>query len=555
MLSSLYIENIAVIEKTDIELYQGLNILTGETGAGKSIVIDAINAVMGHRTSKDIIRNGANNATVFATFTGINDVVKNKLEENGYNTEDDELVISRTLTLSGKNNCRINGKPANVSFLRELGLNLINIHGQHESYELFSADTHINYIDNLADNRDLLNEYSEAYNEYKRITKEYNDFLKSESNREQRIDILSFQVNELEQACVTVGEIEALSDERRVLMNAEKIISALHKTKNYLDGNHSSGAVDILDDAVASLQKASELNPEFEPIFNRLNDLYYEIQDVGNDINQAISDSEANPYRLEEIEERLDLLNKLTRKYGKTEEDVLLFLDNAKNELNMLLKFDDNASELKRKCTLAKNRAQNIADKLTESRKRTAVDFENKVKAEMNYLDMPGVELVVSQEKTELTDNGQDRIELLISANPGEAPKPVAKIASGGELSRMMLAIKTVLASTDVIDTLIFDEVDTGVSGSAAQKVGLKLKEVSDSRQVICVTHQAQIAALADCHFLIKKNIRDGRTFTDISLLDTDGRLRELARILDGVQVTDTALAHAEKLMNYNNRD
>lgn len=551
MLNSLYIENIAVIEKTEIELYPGLNILTGETGAGKSIVIDAINAVMGHRTSKEIIRNGADNATVFASFSDINDIVKSKLAENGYTLEDDELVISRTLSHTGKNTCRINGRPANVSLLRELGLNLINIHGQHESYELFSPDTHITYIDNLADNSVLLSEYKAQYIEYKRLSKEYDAFIKSEENREQRIDLLSYQVNELEEADISVGESEALSDERRVLMNAEKITSALHKAKEHLDGNNSSGAVDILDDAVTSLQKASDLNPEFENIFNRLNDLYYEVQDVGNDISQAIEESEENPYRLEEIEERLDLLNKLSRKYGKTEEDMLAFLDNAKSELEKLQKFDENANELKQMCAEAKAKTQAVADKLTKSRTNTARDFEKRVKKEMTFLDMPGVELVVSQKKTELKDNGQDQIELLISANPGEAPKPVAKIASGGELSRMMLAIKTVLASSDVIDTLIFDEVDTGVSGSAAQKVGLKLREVSESRQVICVTHQAQIAALADSHFLIEKNVRGGRTFTEIKLLDTNGRLSELARILDGVNVTDTALAHAQKLMDY----
>lgn len=553
MLNSLYIENIAVIEKTNIELYPGLNILTGETGAGKSIVIDAINAVMGHRTSKEIIRNGADNATVFATFSDINEIVKNKLLENGYTLEDDELVISRTLSQTGKNTCRINGRPANVSFLRELGLNLINIHGQHESYELFSPDTHITYIDNLADNSGLLTEYKARFNEYKTLSKEYDEFIRSEENREQRIDLLSYQVSELEEADISLGERDALSDERRVLMNAEKITSALHKAKEHLDGNNGAGAVDILDDAVTSLQKASDLNPSFESIFNRLNDLYYEVQDVGNDISQAIDESEENPYRLEEIEERLDLLNRLSRKYGKTEEDMLAFLDNARAELVKLQMFDENANELRQKCLNAKDMAQNVADKLTKSRKDTARDFENRVKKEMNFLDMPGVELVVSHTKTELKENGQDQIELLISANPGEAPKPVAKIASGGELSRMMLAIKTVLASTDVIDTLIFDEVDTGVSGSAAQKVGLKLKEVSESCQVICVTHQAQIAALADSHFLIQKNVCGGRTFTEINLLDTNGRLSELARILDGVNVTHTALAHARKLMDYNN--
>lgn len=553
MLTSLYIENIAVIEKSNIELNTGLNILTGETGAGKSIVIDAINAVMGQRTSKELIRNGAENATVFATFTDVNDIVKQKLSENGYDTDEDELVISRTLSTSGKSTCRINGRPCNVGFLRELGLNLINIHGQHESYELFYPETHITYIDNLADNSAFIDEYRTAYKEYKSLDKQLRDFLSSEENREQRIDLLTYQVDELDNAAIEEGEIESLSDERRVLMNAGKITASLHKAKAYLEGNSTSGVIDMLDDAVTALGKASDLNPEYERIFNRLNDLYYEIQDTDNDISEAIDESEENPYRLEEIEQRLDFLGKLSRKYGKTEADMLEFLENARAELNKLLQFDENANELKAQRDTAFQNAQKLADKLTESRENTARDFEKQVKKELTFLDMPNVNLVISQEKCELNSNGQDKIELLISANPGEPAKPVAKIASGGELSRMMLAIKTVLASTDMIDTLIFDEVDTGISGSAAQKVGLKLKEVSASRQVLCVTHQAQIAALSDSHLLIQKNVKDGRTYTDIKLLDYDGRLRELARILDGVRVTDTALAHAEQLINYNN--
>lgn len=552
MLNSLFIENIAVIEKSNIELYSGLNVLTGETGAGKSIVIDAINAILGQRTSRDIIRNGAESATVFATFSDVNDIVKAKLSENGYDLEEDELIISRTLSLSGKNTCRINGRPANVSFLRELGLNLVNIHGQHESYELFSPETHIKYIDNLADDEKLIEEYQSAYKEYRKLKIQLNDFIKSETNREQRIDVLSYQVEELENADIKIGEIQSLGEERHILMNVEKVTSALRSAKNKFEGNNTSGVIDNLDDAVTSLGKASDLNPQLTELFNRANDLYYELQDVGNEISNAIDEIEENPYRLEEIEERLDLLNKLSRKYGNTEEEMLEFLDNANSELQQLLKFDENVSELKEKCENSRLRAKALADKLSEIRKNTARDFEKKVKAEMSFLNMPGVEIIVSQTQGGLSDIGQDDMEILISANPGEEPKPVAKIASGGELSRMMLAIKTVLASTDLIDTLIFDEVDTGVSGSAAQKVGMKLKEVSKSRQVICVTHQAQIAALADSHFLISKNVKDNRTYTDIKLLDYNGRLSELARILDGVNVTDTALAHAEKLMDYN---
>ena len=551
MLNSLYIENIAVIEKSNIDLFQGLNIITGETGAGKSIVIDAINAIMGQRTSKDIIRNGADSATVFATFSDVNTAVINKLEENGYSLDEGELVISRTLTLSGKNSCRINGKPCNVSFLRELGLNLINIHGQHESYELFSENTHINYIDNLAGDSDLISEYKTAYKEYKKLKKELHAFETDDSQREQRIDILTYQVNEIEQACIEVGEKEALQEERRILMNCEKITSSLYKSKSYIEGANSSGALDSVDDALAALQKASNINSQYEALSNRLSELFYELQDINNEISEAIDESEANPYRLEEIEERLDLLNKLSRKYGATEEEILEFYSTSKAELDKLLKYDDNRNELINECRKAKQKAQNLADELSLVRSKTARSFEKAVKSEMVFLDMPNVNLVVSQGTVELSDNGQDKIELLISANVGEEPKPVAKIASGGELSRMMLAIKTVLASSDIIDTLIFDEVDSGVSGSAAQKVGLKLKEVSKSRQVLCVTHQAQIAALADSHYLIAKNVKDGRTYTSVTLLNYDQRVRELARIIDGVNVTETALAHAEKLMDY----
>lgn len=552
MLTSLYIENIAVIEKTNIDLYPGLNILTGETGAGKSIVIDAINAIIGQRTSKEIIRTGSDSASVYATFTDINQTVVNKLEKNGYSLDDGELVISRSITVSGKNNCRINGKPCNVSFLRELGLNLINIHGQHESYELFSPDTHINYIDNLADDIGLISQYKSAYSNYKKLKKELKDFESDYEKREQRIDILTYQVNEIDEADIQIGEKESLEEERGILMNFEKTALALHKSKALIEGSDTNGAIDIIDDAAASMKKASMLNPEFENLSTRLTDLYYELQDINNEISNVIDESEANPFRLNEIEERLDLLNKLSRKYGSTEEEIISFLENARTELETLLRYDHNHEELIKTYSKAKAETQALADKLSEMRSITARNFEKKVKAEMVFLNMPDVELIVSQGTVELGDNGQDDIELLISVNPGEEPKPVSKIASGGELSRMMLAIKTVLADSDIIDTLIFDEVDTGISGSASQKVGLKLKEVSKSRQVICVTHQPQIAALADSHYLISKNIQNGRTFTNIKLLDYNERIHELARIIDGVNITETALAHAEKLINYN---
>jgi len=554
MLNSLYIENVAVIEKTDIELFDGLNILTGETGAGKSIFIDAINAVMGQRTSKEIIRNGADSATVFATFTNVNDAVIETLSDNGYDLDEDELVISRTLSLSGKGNCRINGKPATISLIRQLSLNLINIHGQHESYQLFTPETHIKYIDNMADNSQLIEKYKVAFSNYKKLKKQLKAFETDENQRLQRIDVLTYQVNEIDNASVVIGEKEALEEERSIISSSEKIAEALQSSKSCLNGSNTN-AVDIIDDCLTSLIKASNYNPELESLSNRVSDVYYELQDVSNCIEEAIDNCEFNPYRLEEIDDRLDLLRKLSKKYGETEEEILEFLEKACTELEILLQYDTNRNALYEQCEKAKNEVQKIADELTDSRLKTAKIFEERVKYEMTFLNMPRVELVVSHNKTDLHENGQDFIELLISANPGEEPKPVAKIASGGELSRMMLAIKTVLASNDVIDTLIFDEIDTGISGSAAQKVGLKLREVSKSRQVLCVTHQAQIAALADNHFLISKNIKEDRTYTEIKHLDYEGRLSELARILDGVSVTDTALAHAKQLMNFSEEE
>ena len=553
MLKSLNIENIAVIEKAEIEFSSGFNALTGETGAGKSILVDSISAVLGERTSKELVRNGADSAYVSAVFEDIEDDVKEKLEEYDVPIdEEDSLIISRKISSLGKSSCKINGNNVTVSMLRELGMLLVNIHGQHDSQALLNPDYHFKFLDMTGKNEDILESYKNSFKELVSIRKHLKSLTADADTKDRELEILEYQIKEIEGSEIKIGEIEELNEERRVLMNVEKVTSQLHKAKNTLDGNASIGVVDMLDDVVTSLQKASDLNPSLEELFNRVNDIYYELQDCSNTLSDSIDEIEENPYRLEEVEQRLDLLNKLIRKYGSDEEEVLKFLSEAKAELNKLLKFDENADELKQRCEQAEKLAKAAADKLSESRYKTARKFEKSVKEEMVFLDMPNVELVVSQNDCGLRPNGQDDIEILISANPGEEPKSVSKIASGGELSRMMLAIKTVLASSDLIDTLIFDEVDTGISGSAAQKVGMKLKEVSKSRQVLCVTHQAQIAALADSHFLISKDVKDNRTYTDIKLLDYDGRLKELARILGGVDITDTALAHAEKLMNYN---
>ncbi len=549
MLKTLYIENIAVIEKTSIDFSGGLNVLTGETGAGKSIIIDAINAIMGQRTSKDIIRTGETSAFVSAQFESINKSAQKALEELGFVLEDDALIVQRTLSQSGKNVCKINGRPATVSMLRELSKYLINIHGQHESYELFSPETHLGYIDSYGGCDELIAGYRAKYSRYKILQKKLNEANSDESERLREIDLLQFQSKELFDADVQAGEEERLEAERTALMNVEKIASLLNKARLMLDGEDSDGSVESIDIAASAMQSAASYNPEYEELSNSLTDIYYNLRDCAEGITDAIDNLESDPERLEEIEERFDLLNRLTRKYNCSADELPAIAEQMQTRLEELLNFDKNRDDLIEACEKAKAEAFESAGKLSRKRRSAAKTFAEKVREEMRFLNMPNVELIPQFQTTELTNDGIDKVELLISANPGETPRPVAKIASGGELSRMMLAIKTVLAATDDVDTLIFDEVDTGISGSAAEKVGLKLKEVSKDSQVLCVTHQAQIAALADYHYLIDKRVEQGRTFTVVTELDRGARVRELARIIGGVNITQAAISHAEDML------
>ncbi len=551
MLTTLYIENIAVIEKTSIDFSQGLNVLTGETGAGKSIIIDSINAIMGQRTSKELVRTGAKTALVTAQFDDVNDTVKAKLKELGYDNEDDDtLILQRSISAAGKSTCKINARPASVTVLKEVAKNLINIHGQHESYELFSPDTHIDYIDSFGELNSELDDYREKYKKYKALKKQLNEANSDESARLHEIDLLTYQTTELFNADVQPDEIEQLENERIVLMNSEKIFTLLNDARELLDGDErTAGGVESVESAMNYIQRATSLNGEYESISESITDVYYNLRDCIEAISDAADSVESDPQRLEEIDERLDLLNRLTRKYGCECNELPSLAEKMQTRLEELLSYDKNRDQLEADYKEAENNALVAAQKLSEIRKKTAKVFSERVREEMSFLNMPNVQIVTQFENTDFYEKGTDKIEFLISANPGEPPRPVAKIASGGELSRMMLAIKTVLASTDDIDTLIFDEVDTGISGSAAQKVGMKLKEVSKSSQVLCVTHQAQLAALADAHYLISKQVEDGRTFTQVKQLDFDGRKHELARIIGGVSITDAALAHAESML------
>lgn len=549
MLETLYIENVAVIEKTSIDFAEGLNVLTGETGAGKSIIIDSINAIMGQRTSKEIIRTGAQSAFVSAQFENINSTVKTKLDELGFSDDEGTLILQRTLNINGKSSCKINGRPASASMLKELAKYLINIHGQHESYELFSPETHIDYIDCFGGCEALLEDYKEKYKSYKILKKKLDEANSDESQRLKEIDLLSYQVDELTQADVTVGEEEALNSERKALMSFEKIFALLNKAKIALNGEEIGG-IELVDDAYSAMQKAADYNSEYEELSSNLADAYYNLRDCSDSISDAIDNLESDPQRLEDVEQRLDLLNRLSRKYDCDCDELPTLVEGMQQRLDELINFDKNRDDLIEDCRKIKDEAMLAAQKLHKKRLKAAKDFETKVKTEMAFLDMPNVELTARFETTDFNSKGIDKVEILISANPGEVPRPVSKIASGGELSRMMLAIKTVLASTDTVDTLIFDEIDTGISGSAAEKVGLKLREVSKSSQVLCVTHQAQIAALADNHYKISKSIEQGRTFTKVNWLDYDGRKNELARIIGGVNITEQALLHAASMLD-----
>lgn len=551
MLTNLYIENIAVIEKTTIDFEKGLNVLTGETGAGKSIIIDSINAILGNRTSRDLIRSGAETAFVSAQFEELSSDALESIRENGFEPEEDgSILIQRELTLSGKGKCRINGRPTTVGVLRAVGEHLIDIHGQHASYELMSPELHITYIDKLGSLENDLNEYRIAYREYSKLRSELSKAETDEGERARRTDLLRYQVQELEQADLYEGEYEELTERRRILENRERIAGALNTAQEYLGGNDEmDGAIQLLEMTCDTLSEIADCMSESDELAKRIQSSVYELEDCRDEIMSLFDSADGDGESLEEIEDRLDLIYTLGKKYGTTIGEMLGFLDNAKRELEYLERYDENREELVRSCVEAEKKAQELAQRLSDKRRAVSEEFVRDVKREMTYLDMPNVELVIRQEKCPLCSNGCDDIEILISTNPGEAPKPVAKIASGGELSRMMLAIKNVLSDKDNIDTLIFDEVDTGISGSAAQKVGFKLKEVSRSKQVLCVTHLSQIAALADSHYKIAKSVSDGKTYTNVTALDHNGRRDELARIIGGVEITQATLDYAEEML------
>ncbi|MGN0504568.1 MAG: DNA repair protein RecN [Ruminococcus sp.] len=550
MLSRLYIENIAVIEKTEIDFTKGFNVLTGETGAGKSIVIDAISAVLGRRTSRELVRTGADSAFVSATFTDVGETTKEALKKLAIPIED-ELILEREFTLSGKNICKINSRPASISVLREISRFLINIHGQHESYELMSPDLHMGYIDSYGGHSDILKEYTEVYAEYKDVCRVLNQKNSDERDRLRRADLLAFQIDELESAEIRAGEFSELSEERNILANAQKLRELLSTASYYLKGDSGEfpGAVSLLSNACDEVSSAALVMDSVKTLSERLGSCYYDLEDISSELNSLAESIDDNPYRLEEIEMRLDLLSRLMKKYGDSEEELLAYLERIKSELSAIESFEEDREKLLLMQSELYEKSMKIAVKLSEARRETSEKFSREVMKRMRLLDMPSAVVSVSQITGDLTDTGIDTLEFMVSTNAGEPVKPVSKVASGGELSRMMLSIKTVLSEKEPTDTLIFDEVDSGISGSAALRVGEALRDVSNSCQVLCVTHLPQIAAMAKSHYLIKKSEDNGRTYTKVIPLDTEGRVEELSRIIGGESVTETARSYAKELL------
>ncbi len=553
MLSSLKIENVAVIEHSEIIFDSGLNILTGETGAGKSIVIDSINAVLGERTSKDIIRTGAEKAKVTAYFENVPSAVLSMLDEYGVDCDgDNSLLISRVINTDGRNICKINGSNVTVSMLKSVGRELITICGQHDSQHLLQKDNHIDFIDAMAECDELLESYREIYNELKTVRKQLKKLLKSEDEREQRIDYLKYQIDELSAAELKIGEKDALTKERDKISNREETLRCLNAVEALINGDgESRGLNETVYALTDTLRKLSEFDETFSGYRESIEDIRYILAECSSQAAASLDSFDSGYTDINAIEERLDEIYRLSRKYGATEEDMLIYLAKIVEEYNSLVSSDETINELHDKYNELSNELFKRGCYLSDCRKQTAIEFEKKVSDELRFLDMPDARFSVDFREANATENGMDEIEFIFSANAGQEMKPLVKIASGGELSRVMLAIRCVLSDCDSVGTMIFDEIDTGVSGRAAHKIAYKMHELSEAKQVLCVTHLAQIAAYADNHLFIEKNRFEDGAYTKVSSLSEDERVKEIARIIGGDIVSRTTLDSAAELINY----
>ena len=549
MLSCLQIENVAVIQKAEVHFQPGLNVLTGETGAGKSILIDSINAILGNRTSKDLVRTGASKAVIRASFAQIPDVVLDKLEAAGYERSA-ELLLSREITAEGKSSCRINGMPTTAAVLRELCGGLININGQHDSVGLLNPAHHLSLLDDYAQNAKLYQEYYVLYRSLVKVKKELDAMITDEAEKQRRIDLLSYQVQEIEDAGLTAGEEQTLEARRKVLANASTIRDRVAKAHALLSGDDDTpGAVDLLGEASNAMDTAAQLDESLSGVSGTLMDLYYSAKDAAAELIDRLDAYDTNDAELDEIEQRLDLLYRLKRKYGDTVEDIIAFGQKAREELEQIQFSEQRHDQLQAEKLRLYGLAREKAEALTQTRLKAFDELNARITDTLQFLNMPGVRMTLHHARGPLASHGQDSVEFYISTNAGEAPKPLARIASGGELSRITLAIKNALADRDAVPTVIYDEIDSGVSGKAAGRIGEVLRQSARGHQILCITHTAQIAALADCHLLIQKNVTNDRTYTEIHPLDTEGRVEALARLISGDHVTELSRANAREML------
>ena len=549
MLSQLYIKNIAVISEASIDFGPRFNVFTGETGAGKTILVSAINGVLGARMSRDIIRSGEDSAYVSALFTQLPQDVCAKIEEMGFEMQDDTLLIAREV--GSRNLCKVNGRPATVQLLREIASMLIDVHGQKDNHRLLSPENHIAYIDAFGGLEDCRREYQVLYEKILEVRNQLERVNRHDREKEHQVDLLTYQIGEIESAALHPGEEEELLLKRDQIANAERIIRLLSQSKQLLDGEEEvSGILQMFEELTNNLSQLTHFLPQMEPLAMRMEEIGYDLSDCAGDLGNYLDQMDYQPQALEQVEERLDLIYRLKRKYGNSVEEILEYLEKSREQLQQLNLSEEKAQELQEEYLRLKPQVQQAADLLTSRRHKAAKEFLSRVKKELEFLNMPSVRLSVSAGRSGWKPDGQDELEFLISSNVGEEPKPLAKIASGGELSRVMLSIKNVLAQKDRVGTAVFDEIDTGVSGKAAQKIGQKLQEVSHNRQVICVTHLAQVAVYADHHLLIEKSEEDGRTYTRIKPLDRQGRVEEIARMISGENLTETAIQNAREMLS-----
>lgn len=555
MLKTLVIENIAVIKKAQIEFTSGLNVLTGETGAGKSIVVDSINAILGERTSRELVRAGSDNAFVNAYFEDINDDVKLKLNEYDIPVEEDgSLLLSRKISAGGKSVCRVNGLPVTVGILKDIGTHLVNIHGQHDSQALLNPDFHYKFVDAYADCDELLAEYKESFKSFLNIRRQLKSLTSDADERDKQSEILDYQIKELRDADIKVGEWEELKHRKSVILNSQAILNALNTLLGAVNGDdENQGIQSVLSSSDKEITALLDADSQLKPIKEKLDSAEDLLESIKDLISDKMESLDFQPDELDKIEERLDILYTFSNKYGETEQDMLYYLADAERKRALFDNSEQDLERLNAEYDSSLEKTQSLALKLSEVRRKAAEKLGEEICSQLEFLDMPGVKFVTQFSKGNLSSVGVDKIEFLIRTNPGEEPKPLAKIASGGELSRIMLAIKSIIAKSDSIATLIFDEIDTGVSGKASRKIGLKLKEVGKNAQVICVTHSAQIASAADSHFLIKKEYTDNAAFTQIMPLDFEGRKYELARIMGGLNVTESLLKSAEEMLDNGN--